>query len=84
MNGWDAVTNMDGNNDDYDTDPKLLVMNALWHDGNAVILYITSLFLFTEIRYVNQPQDHFEFTGVRVYYDFSPGSAESVMLVNRL
>lgn len=41
-------TNMDGNDDDYDTDPKFEVMNALWHDGNVVILYITTLFLFTE------------------------------------
>lgn len=61
MNGWDVVTNMEGNDDDYDTYPEFQVMNALWHDGNVVTLYITTLFLFTEIGYINQHQDLFEF-----------------------
>lgn len=55
MNGWDEVANMEGNDDDYDTHPESWVMNALWHDGNVVILYIATLFLFTEIGYVETP-----------------------------
>lgn len=52
-------------------------MNALWYDGNVVILYITTaLFLFTENGYINRHRDLFEFTD-----GFSSTSTE-VMLKN--